>query len=74
MNIAKAHAYGNDFLLVPAGGIRGDLQALARAACQRHSGVGADGLILYTLRERGAIRAGERVIVFNTGAGWLYRS
>lgn len=54
MNIAKAHAYGNDFLLVPAGGIRGDLQALARAACQRHTGVGADGLILYTLRERGA--------------------
>jgi hypothetical protein len=23
---------------------------------------------------RGAIRAGERVVVFNTGAGWLYRT
>lgn len=54
MNIVKAHAYGNDFLLVPAGGARGDLPALARSACDRHTGVGADGLILYTLRERGA--------------------
>jgi diaminopimelate epimerase len=54
LNIVKAHAYGNDFLLVPAGGARGDLPALARAACHRHTGVGADGLILYTLRERGA--------------------
>jgi threonine synthase len=25
------------------------------------------------LRERGDIRASERVVVFNTGAGWLYR-
>ena len=54
MNIVKAHAYGNDFLLAPADATRGDLPALARAACQRHTGVGADGLILYTLRERGA--------------------
>jgi diaminopimelate epimerase len=54
LNIVKAHAYGNDFLLVPAGGARGDLPALARAACHRHTGVGADGLILYTVRERGA--------------------
>ncbi|MGH9241129.1 MAG: diaminopimelate epimerase [Vicinamibacterales bacterium] len=54
MNIVKAHAYGNDFLLAPADGAPGDLPALARAACHRHTGVGADGLILYTLRERGA--------------------
>ncbi len=54
MNIVKAHAYGNDFLLVPADSARGDLSALARAACHRHTGVGADGLILYALRERGA--------------------
>jgi threonine synthase len=26
------------------------------------------------LRRSGVIRAGERVVVFNTGAGWLYRS
>lgn len=54
MNIVKAHAYGNDFLLAPADSAQGDLPALARAACHRHTGIGADGLILYTLRERGA--------------------
>ncbi|HEV8264252.1 MAG TPA: pyridoxal-phosphate dependent enzyme, partial [Gemmatimonadales bacterium] len=26
------------------------------------------------LRRRGAIKPGERVVVFNTGAGWLYRA
>jgi threonine synthase len=26
------------------------------------------------LQRRGVIRAGERVVVFNTGAGWLYRA
>jgi threonine synthase len=25
------------------------------------------------LRRRGALRADERVVLFNTGAGWLYR-
>ena len=54
MNISKAHAYGNDFLLAPADRAAGDTAALARELCQRHTGIGADGLILYTLRERGA--------------------
>jgi diaminopimelate epimerase len=49
MRFAKAHAYGNDFLYVrnrdlPAGIV---LDALARELCERHTGVGADGLILY---------------------------
>jgi diaminopimelate epimerase len=43
----KAHGAGNDFLLswtdrVPSG----DLASLARAICDRHTGVGADGWIL----------------------------
>ena len=43
----KAHGAGNDFLLswrdlVPAG----DLPTLARAICNRHTGIGADGWIL----------------------------
>ena len=54
MNITKAHAYGNDFLLAPAGSAQGELPALARAICHRHTGVGADGLVLYTLQERSA--------------------
>lgn len=54
MRIFKGHAYGNDFLLAPAGEARGDRAALARAVCHRHHGVGADGLILYELRPGGA--------------------
>jgi diaminopimelate epimerase len=46
--VVKAHAYGNDFLLVP-----GDpdttpyASAFARSLCHRHHGVGADGVIFY---------------------------
>jgi diaminopimelate epimerase len=53
--VTKAHAYGNDFLLVPdPGGDAAGLAVLARATCHRHQGIGADGLLLYTLRDRGA--------------------
>jgi diaminopimelate epimerase len=50
MQIVKAHGYGNDFLLVadhqvPAGA---DRTTLARELCERHRGVGADGLIVYS--------------------------
>ena len=52
--VTKAHAYGNDFLFVPAVDVRGDLTDLARRLCHRHHGIGADGLILYELRPTGA--------------------
>ncbi|HYM24929.1 MAG TPA: diaminopimelate epimerase [Vicinamibacterales bacterium] len=45
---SKAHAYGNDFLYVRASAAtdrRPD--ALAREMCDRHTGAGADGLILF---------------------------
>lgn len=54
VHVVKAHAYGNDFVCAPAGGVGNDLPALARAICHRHHGIGADGLLLYTLRDRGA--------------------
>ena len=48
MKFAKAHAYGNDFLYVQAADVAGArLDALAREMCDRHAGVGADGLIVY---------------------------
>ncbi|MFH1662575.1 MAG: diaminopimelate epimerase [Chloroflexota bacterium] len=37
---------GNDFVLVEAAGIEREWPKLAKAICQRHFGVGADGLIL----------------------------
>src|SRR5262245_39417569 len=54
LRLTKAHAYGNDFLFVPAHDAEGDLSELARRLCHRHSGVGGDGLILYELRPAGA--------------------
>jgi diaminopimelate epimerase len=45
---AKAHAYGNDFLYVRASTAEGArLDVFARHICDRHTGVGADGLVLY---------------------------
>jgi diaminopimelate epimerase len=44
----KAHAYGNDFLYVHAKDVEGaSLAGLARELCDRHTGAGADGLIVY---------------------------
>jgi diaminopimelate epimerase len=59
LSVVKAHAYGNDFLLVaddtsPDRAGLGEGSALARALCDRHQGIGADGLILYELRTDGA--------------------
>jgi diaminopimelate epimerase len=54
LRVIKAHAYGNDFLLVPAADVRGDPADLTRRMCHRHHGIGADGLIQFGLRPSGA--------------------
>jgi diaminopimelate epimerase len=54
LRVIKAHAYGNDFLCVPAADVRGDAADLARRMCHRHHGIGADGLIRFGLRASGA--------------------
>ena len=54
LNVTKAHAYGNDFVFVAANEAQGDLSVLARTLCDRHRGVGGDGLILFDIRDRGA--------------------
>ncbi|HEX2445735.1 MAG TPA: diaminopimelate epimerase [Vicinamibacterales bacterium] len=52
---SKAHAYGNDFLLVPRGEIdEAKAPEIARAMCDRHMGIGADGLILFKETASGA--------------------
>lgn len=47
--LVKAHAFGNDFLLMDETGIAAgtDRSAFARAVCDRHRGIGADGLITF---------------------------
>jgi diaminopimelate epimerase len=54
--IVKAHAFGNDFILLDEAqpGVPADRPALARAICERHRGPGADGLIFHTSTARGA--------------------
>src|SRR5262245_9020008 len=51
----KAHAYGNDFLYVNRAAVAGrPLDALAVELCNRHTGVGADGLIVFEPTPDGA--------------------
>ncbi len=46
MKLVKAHAYGNDFLIAPIDGPVPEAASLfAEHACDRHRGVGADGLV-----------------------------
>jgi diaminopimelate epimerase len=55
IRFAKAHAYGNDFLYVEQPMVpEGHAVRLAREMCDRHTGIGADGLILYTTDVGGA--------------------
>ena len=56
IRFSKAHAYGNDFLYVRREDIGADvaLDALARELCDRHTGIGADGLMLYEAAPDGA--------------------
>ena len=51
----KAHAYGNDFLFVDEAAVSADeASSVAQAICDRHAGVGADGLIFYRITATGA--------------------
>ncbi|MGE0866777.1 MAG: diaminopimelate epimerase [Vicinamibacterales bacterium] len=55
LSIAKAHAYGNDFLFVPAEQVEGlRLDELSRRLCHRHTGLGGDGVIYYTIAPDGS--------------------
>jgi diaminopimelate epimerase len=46
MKFSKLQATGNDFILVDARTMEEDWSKLASATCDRHFGIGADGLIL----------------------------
>jgi diaminopimelate epimerase len=55
ITFAKGHAYGNDFLYVLKRDTDGvALDRFAQDVCDRHTGVGADGLIVYEPTPAGA--------------------
>ena len=55
ITFSKAHAYGNDFIYAQRDAVEGvRLDALARELCDRHTGIGADGLIVYERTPDGA--------------------
>jgi diaminopimelate epimerase len=47
--LAKAHGLGNDFLLVAEADAPEDKEAWARRLCDRHTGIGADGVVLFSV-------------------------
>ncbi len=57
LRVVKAHAYGNDFLYVRGADMaaaRLDPVAFAKRVCDRHRGIGGDGLILFSQTDEGA--------------------
>lgn len=56
MRFTKIHSLGNDFLVLDSReiGPAADFGDFARRACDRHIGVGADGLIIITIKDKEA--------------------
>lgn len=57
MRLTKHHGLGNDFLLTAQPAVPVDAPALAVRLCERHRGIGADGLIVLTPSGREGIDA-----------------
>ena len=47
VKFAKAHGLGNDFILVPEESAPADVAPWTRHLCDRHEGVGGDGILPY---------------------------
>ena len=56
MRFTKMHGAGNDYVVLDARGLEHDWPDLARRLCDRHLGVGADGLLLVTPSSEADIR------------------
>ena len=54
MKFIKVHSLGNDFLIIDEEKTKGlpDISSLAGKICDRHTGVGADGLLLISIRDK----------------------
>lgn len=58
MKFTKLHGAGNDFIVVDARDQSRDWSKLAIAICDRHTGVGADGLLTVNASDVAALRMG----------------
>ena len=56
MKFTKMHGAGNDFLIVESSGEERHWEALSIAICDRHFGVGADGMMLVLPSSRADVR------------------
>jgi diaminopimelate epimerase len=63
MKFTKFHSLGNDFLIVDQdeGTELSDIDDLARKICERHTGVGADGLLLISIKDKARGQVGFRI-------------
>lgn len=61
MRFIKMHGLGNDFVVVQAEEVVSDPEELARRVCDRHFGIGADGLVFILP----SARADLRMRIFN---------
>jgi diaminopimelate epimerase len=54
MKITKIHSLGNDFIIIDEGETPEitEKEVLARQICKRHTGIGADGLLVINIRDR----------------------
>jgi diaminopimelate epimerase len=56
MRFTKLHGTGNDFFVIDARDVERDWPSVAEAICERHTGAGADGLLLVKPSKSAALR------------------
>ncbi|MBI2855744.1 MAG: diaminopimelate epimerase [Chloroflexi bacterium] len=56
MRFTKMHGAGNDYVLLDARNIQADWHGLARDMCDRHMGIGSDGILLVMPSESADVR------------------
>lgn len=63
MKFIKVHSLGNDFLIIDEEKTKGlsDISSLAGGICDRHTGVGADGLLLISIKDKAKGRVKFRI-------------
>ena len=63
ITFTKFHGLGNDFIVTNSRGVSGNIRGLAQSICERHTGVGADGLLVVQKPRKTSNHA--RVLFFN---------